>query len=89
MADRMRLLDRFNSPDDVGSSEYRAIYDCIADALFDANDEDAEDMVRSMLQAFSDAVQDMQLRFIEDENGYCWDGCEWCDERRAKREANR
>ena len=58
----MPLL-KFQDPDQVGSSEYRAIHDCIADALegFDEEEDDctAEEFAASMLGEFIEHAQAM------------------------------
>jgi hypothetical protein len=48
----MNPLSLLQHPDVVGQSEYRAIYDCIYDALLDTPDEVKKEMVLGMLEEF-------------------------------------
>ena len=61
--------DVFSDPDSVGQSEYRAIHDCIIDAVFNGNPPDGdtpltEDQIhdiRGMLCEFADWVEGMKM----------------------------
>lgn len=59
----MMPLLKFQDPDQVGSSEYRAIHHCIADALEDFDQDDmectAEEHAASMLEEFIEHAQAM------------------------------
>lgn len=65
-----KLLPEFQDPDEVGQSEYRAIYDCCQDALDSAieGDNPAEDidLMLSVLGEFRDIAaqltKDIQAR---------------------------
>lgn len=58
----MTLKDIFVDPDLIGSSEYRAIYDCIADALHAYDDSEHADVAKSMLNEFIDHAKAMKKR---------------------------
>lgn len=48
----MNPIELLLSPDDVGQSEYRAIYSCIEDALWDAPEDERMEIAISMLEEF-------------------------------------
>jgi hypothetical protein len=50
--DSMNPLDILEHPDDVGQSEYRAIYECISDALSDVSDMVKKELAIAMLGEF-------------------------------------
>ena len=50
MPDQLKVV--FPDPDKVGQSEYRAIYECIADGLADTPPEEQVQMAHSMLEEF-------------------------------------
>ena len=58
----VKAEDLFVSPDIIGSSEYRAIYDCIADALTDYDESEHADVAKSMLNEFIDHAKAMKKR---------------------------
>lgn len=59
---RVRTEDLFVSPDIIGSSEYRAIHDCIADALHDYAENERPAVAKAMLNEFIDHAKAMKKR---------------------------
>ena len=57
-----KILEVFPDPDEVGQAEYRAIYDCIADALADTPPQQQAQLVQSMLTEFRAWAQKMLER---------------------------
>ena len=58
----MKIEDLFVNPDIIGSSEYRAIYDCIADATSDYTAAEHGDVAKAMLNEFIDQAKAMKKR---------------------------
>ena len=57
MAERksgMNPIEMLPNPDEVAASEYRAIYECVQDALQDTPDEDKKDHALAMLDEFEE-----------------------------------
>ena len=69
IAERLEMWG-FADPDDVGESEYRAIYDTIADGLTSQDEDDPDaspsELADAMLQSFIASAQAMrkQLRKV-------------------------
>lgn len=59
---RVKNEDLFVSPNAVGASEYRAIYECIADALSDYDEGEHAAVAKSMLNEFIDHAKAMKKR---------------------------
>jgi len=49
---RVNPIEMLSNPDDIGVSEYRAIYECISDALHDTPDEEKKAQAIAMLEEF-------------------------------------
>jgi hypothetical protein len=58
----MNPLDTLTHPDDVGESEYRAIYECLQDALRDTPDEDKKAHALAMLEEFKEWAKALRKR---------------------------
>lgn len=68
MAERkggMNPLDILEHPDDVCESEYRAIYECISDALHDTPNEDKKDHALGMLEEFEGWAKALRKKIKE------------------------
>lgn len=59
---RRQRVQFFIDPDIIGSSEYRAIYGCIADALEDYNESEHADVAKAMLNEFIDHAKAAKKR---------------------------
>lgn len=66
---RLKLNDVFTHPDLICSSEYRAIYDCLADALSDYGADEHADVCAAMLDEFIEQAQGMKNRLKQTLNG--------------------
>ena len=61
----------FYAPEDVGESEYRAIYDCIHDGLHGVEEDELLDHTLAMLKQFEDiAGQEIKRLKSARESGY-------------------
>lgn len=56
----MDPLSVLSDPDTVCQSEYRAIYDCIRDALQDAPEDERLEIALAMLKEFKDSAKSMR-----------------------------
>lgn len=61
----MKMRSVFSHPDDVGQSEYRAIYDCINDAVVDMDDDERVAHIVAMLHEFI-SISSGMLSKLED-----------------------
>lgn len=59
---RVKFEELFVNPDLIGSSEYRTIYDCIADATHDYDPAEHGAVAKSMLNEFIDHAKAMKKR---------------------------
>lgn len=65
MAERkggMNPIEMLTHPDDVGESEYRAIYECVSDALQNTPDEDKKAHALAMLEEFEEWARALQKK---------------------------
>lgn len=58
----MTVKDMFVDPDLIGSSEYRAIYDCIDAALDDYSESEHPAVAKAMINEFIDHAKAMKKR---------------------------
>lgn len=58
-ADEVKVIDIFPHPDNVGQSEYRAIYEHLRDYLRDCPEDERHEMCESILEEFVTHAQSM------------------------------
>ena len=58
----MNPIDVLDHPDKVCESEYRAIYECVSDALSDISDVDKKDVALAMLGEFESWAKALKKR---------------------------
>lgn len=55
-----------SDPNDIGASEYRAIYDCLADALADPQEVEPHEFAVDILDQFIDFAISMRNEVVRD-----------------------